>query len=350
MTVILRRRDKLSPLQESLAEAELIRARAQSEQARLGIRQTKAEMDKTEFDEVSNMWMSVGRFNESGDMSTSLDILSNNIDRRSRDDRESPAMTEGLRIFDEDGPDAFREYADNRGARVISASPSGVDTLDTIENRNRFGMELTPRQEQKVKEAKVVRQRATAKETRAATESAAKIAKAKVEAETTQFELSEKRQSAVEKTEKAKYSAERGLVQLKRIDTWMENKGDSFLGADGQGIWAATSFIPGTDAYELDSMLESLKAKAFMENIQNLRGMGQLSNMEGDKAQAAIANLDPGAGPEILAQQLGEIKDFLNIALDRAQKGIKVNSKGELTKDGVIVDPETGNEKKGVKW
>ncbi len=154
------------------------------------------------------------------------------------------------------------------------------------------------------------------------------------------------------KQEVAMYGSERGLEQVGRIRTWIDEQGGRgwFGGADAMGAWAALKFIPGTDAYELDSMVLPLKAKAFMENIQNLRGMGHLSNIEGSKAEAAIANLDPGAGYDIFMPQLQEIQSFLELGHERARKNIIITKKGEQKQDGVVVDPITGNESVEVTW
>lgn len=168
-------------------------------------------------------------------------------------------------------------------------------------------------------------------------------------------QVAESEQEAVDaanKKEVAMYGAERGLEQVNRIRTWIEEQGGRgwFGSADAMGMYAALDFMPGTDAYELDSMVLPLKAKAFMENIQNLRGMGHLSNIEGSKAEAAIANLDPGAGYDRFMPQLQEIQSFLELGYERAKNSITITKKGEQKVDGVIVDPLTGNESQEVEW
>jgi hypothetical protein len=47
----------------------------------------------------------------------------------------------------------------------------------------------------------------------------------------------------------------------------------------------------GDDRADAIALIETLGSQAFLSQIQNIRGMGQLSNVEGDKLQAAFQNL-----------------------------------------------------------
>lgn len=156
---------------------------------------------------------------------------------------------------------------------------------------------------------------------------------------------------AADKRAMDKVNAQRGVRQVDRILTWVEEQGgEDWVGADAMGGWAALKVIPGTDAYQLQSMVDKIDADLFMSNIQNLRGLGHLSNIEGAKAAAAIANLDPGAGYTIFMEQIMEVKNFLELGEYRADNGITITKKGEQKQDGVVVSPTTGNESVEVPW
>lgn len=175
-----------------------------------------------------------------------------------------------------------------------------------------------------------------------ATESGEARAVAKVKKETAE---------AADKRAMDKINAQRGIRQVDRIEEWVADQGgEDWIGSDAMGGWAAMSFIPGTDAYQLQSMVDKIDADMFMSNIQNLRGLGHLSNIEGAKAAAAIANLDPGTGYTIFMEQLGEVKGFLELGEYRADNGITITKNGEQKVDGVVIDPVTGNESREVSW
>ncbi|HEJ8029424.1 TPA: phage DNA ejection protein [Serratia marcescens] len=50
-------------------------------------------------------------------------------------------------------------------------------------------------------------------------------------------------------------------------------------------------FIPGTDAADTSALVDTLKSQGFMSGIQQMRGLGALSNAEGQKVMDAIGNL-----------------------------------------------------------
>lgn len=51
--------------------------------------------------------------------------------------------------------------------------------------------------------------------------------------------------------------------------------------------------IPGTDAKGFAAKLEQFKSQTFLPAVQQMKGMGQLSNAEGAALQKAVGNLDP---------------------------------------------------------
>ncbi|HFV9294515.1 TPA: phage DNA ejection protein [Serratia fonticola] len=54
--------------------------------------------------------------------------------------------------------------------------------------------------------------------------------------------------------------------------------------------------------------IEELKSGAFVQNVQMLKGMGALSNAEGEKLQNLISKLDVTQPEEVVRRQLGEIR------------------------------------------
>lgn len=75
----------------------------------------------------------------------------------------------------------------------------------------------------------------------------------------------------------------------------------------GTGLTSAFGLIPSTDAKRFQTDLENLKAQLFLPTIQQMKGMGALSNAEGMKVEAAVQNLDPKIGPDEMRKRLSEV-------------------------------------------
>ncbi len=104
---------------------------------------------------------------------------------------------------------------------------------------------------------------------------------------------------------------------------------DSFISSIDDVLKQPTGFFSGANSatgpvfskvLTLDSrtsdyeeMIQGLGSKAFLTKIASLRGTGPISNIEGEKAQKALANLD-------LRQSLPQLVKNLNIARDAVLK------------------------------
>lgn len=91
----------------------------------------------------------------------------------------------------------------------------------------------------------------------------------------------------------------------------------------GTGTTSALGLIPGSDAKGFHARLENLKSQVFLPTVKALQGMGALSNAEGEKISAAVANLDPKIGPEAMKEQLTvlakQMRDAAKTANQRTQ-------------------------------
>lgn len=88
----------------------------------------------------------------------------------------------------------------------------------------------------------------------------------------------------------------------------------------------ATSFlggVPGTDAKAFQAKLENLKSQVFLPAVKALQGMGALSNAEGERVSASIANLDPKIGPDAMKEQLTILAKQMSEAAKLASKRTK---------------------------
>ncbi|HBM8157623.1 hypothetical protein [Acinetobacter baumannii] len=97
----------------------------------------------------------------------------------------------------------------------------------------------------------------------------------------------------------------------------------------GTGLTSAFGMIPSTDAKDFQARLENLKSQVFLPTVKAMQGMGALSNAEGEKIAAAVANLDPKIGPDAMRQQLSIIaRQMANAAQKSKQQTLNYASRG----------------------
>ena len=87
------------------------------------------------------------------------------------------------------------------------------------------------------------------------------------------------------------------------------------------GVFAPLQNIPGTGAYRFGTKSRQLQGQAFLQAIETLKGTGQITEVEGQKATEAIGRLDPGMSEEDYKASLNELKAFLEEVQGRAITG-----------------------------
>lgn len=88
------------------------------------------------------------------------------------------------------------------------------------------------------------------------------------------------------------------------------------------------NYAPGTDATNFNVLLDQLKGKTFLEAFQSLKGGGAITQVEGTKAEQAIARLDTAQSDEAFLEALLELQQ---IARDAKAKAVKMAQDGEPT-------------------
>jgi len=78
--------------------------------------------------------------------------------------------------------------------------------------------------------------------------------------------------------------------------------------------------IPGTDVYNFREQIDQLKSGTFLNNVQSMRGLGALSNAEGNKITDAIAKINPNMSKKEFDYNLNLINETLEKAKIRATK------------------------------
>jgi hypothetical protein len=100
------------------------------------------------------------------------------------------------------------------------------------------------------------------------------------------------------------------------------------VGAKGPtGALASKGFaIGGTDAADFTALHEQITGRQFMEAFQQLKGGGQITEKEGQKATVALARMQYAQSEKAYKEAAAELKGILSMGLERARK--KAGSSG----------------------
>lgn len=89
--------------------------------------------------------------------------------------------------------------------------------------------------------------------------------------------------------------------------------------------------IAGTQAADTTALIDNLESKNFLNAIQQMKGLGALSDAEGKKLSSAIQNLSRDQSEKQLKSNLNEVVDLTSRAIEKAKKIIEKEG-GELPK------------------
>lgn len=91
------------------------------------------------------------------------------------------------------------------------------------------------------------------------------------------------------------------------------------------------NYTPGTDAYNFKVLVDQIQGQTFLQAFETLKGGGQITEVEGNKAQAAIARLNQAQSKEEFIKALNEFKGIIQNGMERAKKkaGPAAQSQGQ---------------------
>lgn len=99
---------------------------------------------------------------------------------------------------------------------------------------------------------------------------------------------------------------------------------DSLLAAPGAprifGAQGMLPVVPGTSRADAKAMLEQVQGQTFLQAYQSLKGGGQITEVEGAKAEAAIAKLSRAQSWEAAQSALKDLKEVINAGVRRSQQ------------------------------
>lgn len=108
--------------------------------------------------------------------------------------------------------------------------------------------------------------------------------------------------------------------------------------------------VPGTEQYRFGQRALQLQGQAFLQAFESLKGGGQITEVEGNKATQAIGRLSTAQNPADYRQALNELKTIIEAAKTRAQQGaasVRVPGNSAL---GGPAPANGGTTSTGVPW
>jgi hypothetical protein len=89
--------------------------------------------------------------------------------------------------------------------------------------------------------------------------------------------------------------------------------------ARGTGMSSILNNIPGTGGYDFSNLVDQAKSGAFLTAIQQMRGLGSLSNAEGGAATAAVTRMNTATSEEAFNAALNDYEKIIRQGMSRAQ-------------------------------
>jgi hypothetical protein len=119
------------------------------------------------------------------------------------------------------------------------------------------------------------------------------------------------------------------------VDKALDHPGLSYA----VGKTSPLPIIPGTEAANFMTVLNQITGKNFLAAFESLKGAGQITEVEGQKAQQAFARLDRAQTEDEFKASLVELKGILQAGLERKRNGVqKISGAPEvgMEQDGYI--------------
>lgn len=97
-------------------------------------------------------------------------------------------------------------------------------------------------------------------------------------------------------------------------------KGDFSVLRDIAGTIKGRTFTYSNESADAERAIETLKDQTFLSQIKQMKGMGALSEKEGDRLASSIANLSLTQSPERLQRNIEYIEETMSKGMERARQ------------------------------
>jgi hypothetical protein len=112
----------------------------------------------------------------------------------------------------------------------------------------------------------------------------------------------------------------------------------------GTGFSSLGNVVPGTGGYDFQTLVDQAKSGAFLTAIQQLRGMGALSNAEGQTATQAVTRMNTATSKEAFLKAVSDYRGIIELGRQKAQARISSAPAADAANAGPVYtfNPETG--------
>lgn len=150
-----------------------------------------------------------------------------------------------------------------------------------------------------------------------------------------------KSNEAKQKDKEGMDSAYSGVMDTLNLVDAIEGH-EGFSGAVG---WqAAFPTVPGSDSAGVEGMIETLSSQNFLNSVQNMKGMGALSDAEGKKLSSAVASLNPDMSENDFKKALNVIRGITKRAKSKLESKYKGKGYKKPSIDNVYQGKEQGGQ------
>lgn len=139
-----------------------------------------------------------------------------------------------------------------------------------------------------------------------------------------QQELRQKMDIAAEKAEglkREKAAAGEAAISTfdRSIQTIDEILADPAL-PSAVGVKGITSYLPGSEAQTVKAKIETLKSQSFLNEVEKMKGLGALTEAEGQRLVSAIGSLDRDMPEKAFKAELNKIRGYMESRKSAAAK------------------------------
>jgi len=121
---------------------------------------------------------------------------------------------------------------------------------------------------------------------------------------------------------------QQGEQTIKLVDDMLNHPGFNISVGAKSPVGKVASFIPGTDAASFDIAQKQMVGKQFLEAFETLKGGGQITQIEGEKATQAMSRMNTSNSQEEYIKAAREFQNIIRSGINRAKQkaGVQSNS------------------------
>lgn len=115
--------------------------------------------------------------------------------------------------------------------------------------------------------------------------------------------------------------------------------------ATGTAAGLGGNAVPGTGRFDFQNLVDQAKSGAFLSAIQQMRGMGSLSNAEGQAATQAVTRMNTSTSTQAFLKALDDYEGIVQSGIDRARSKLGQSSASQVAPSAGAVrvfNPATG--------